>query len=113
MKVGEWLAGDPAAGLAYYQRRYAALAVDVDLLEHRLTDAGLAPDDAMVKIGKIRSQVDEPHCVGDLQALRTRLDALVVIVDQRRADLDAERVASRERAKASRYALVDEAEKLG
>jgi hypothetical protein len=54
-KVGEWLAGDPQDGLTFYERRYRTLAVDVDLLEHRLTDAGLAPDEAMAKIGKLRS----------------------------------------------------------
>ena len=62
-KVGEWLAGEPAEGLAFYERRYQTLVVDVDLLEHRLTDAGLAPDEAMAKIGKLRHQVDEPTCV--------------------------------------------------
>ena len=111
-KVGEWLAGSPADGLAYYQRRYAGLAVDVDLLEHRLTDAGLAPDEAMAKIGKLRAQVDEPQCVGDLAALRTRLDALVTVVDQRRKDREAERAASREQARALRESLVTEAEAL-
>jgi hypothetical protein len=112
VKIGEWLAGSPTDGLAYYQRRYASLAVDIDLLEHRLGDAHLPPDEAMSKIGKLREQVDQPQCVGDLDALRTRLDGLVALVDKRRDELDAERVAGRERAKAARQSLVDEAEKL-
>ncbi|HVQ87367.1 MAG TPA: DUF349 domain-containing protein [Actinomycetes bacterium] len=111
-KVGEWLAGDRSEGLAYYQRRYASLTVDVDLLEHRLKDAGLAPDEAMAKIGKLRTQVDDPTCVGDLSALRARLDALVAAVDQQRSAREAERTASRERAKALREDLVTEAEGL-
>ena len=111
-KVGEWLAGDPAEGLAYYRRRYSSLTVDVDLLEHRLKDAGLAPDEAMAKIGKLRAQVVEPQCVGDLAALDARLDALVGVVDQRRADHEAERAANRERARAMREELVAEAERL-
>lgn len=111
-KVGEWLAGDPAAGLAYYQRRYAALVVDVELLEHRLTDAGLAPEEAIVKIGKLRTQVDEPQCVGDLAALSARLDALVAIVDRRRDELESEKAKHREQSKAARVSLVEEAEAL-
>jgi hypothetical protein len=111
-KVGEWLAGDGADGLAYYQRRYATLRVDIDLLEHRLKDAGLAPDEAMAKIGKLRSQVDEPQCVGDLAALRLRLDGLVALVDQRRKDRENERAAGRERARGLRESLVTEAETL-
>ncbi|HVQ18778.1 MAG TPA: DUF349 domain-containing protein, partial [Actinomycetes bacterium] len=111
-KVGEWLAGDPAAGLAYYERRYASLSVDIDLLTHRMTDAGLKSDDAMAKIGKLRSQVDEPQCVGDLAALRVRLDGLVSLVEQRRADQATERLAARARARTVREVLAAEAEQL-
>ncbi|MFZ0322684.1 MAG: DUF349 domain-containing protein [Actinomycetes bacterium] len=110
--VGNWLAGDPADGLAFYERKYQTLSVDIELLEHRLTDAKLAPDEAMAKIGKLRAQVDEPSCVGDLDALRHRLDALVTVVDTRREQRTAERQAAREAARAEREALVLEAERL-
>lgn len=111
-KVGEWLAGDPAAGLAYYGRRYDALVVDVDLLSHRIGEAGLAPDEAMAKIGRIRAQLDEPTCVGDLEGLRTRLDGLVAAVDAKRAERSAERAAARARALDRRQALAAEAESI-
>lgn len=111
-KVGEWLAGDPADGLAYYARRYDALAVDVDLLSHRIGEAGLSPDDAMAKIGKIRAQIDDPTCVGDLDALRSRLDALVAAVDAKRAERTAEREAARSRTMQRREELADEAERI-
>lgn len=110
--VGSWLAGDPADGLAFYERRYQTLSVDIDLLQHRLTDAGLAPEEAMAKIGKLRAQVDDPVCVGDLAALRQRLDALVSVVDERREQRVAERQAARDAARAGREALVAEAERL-
>lgn len=111
-KVGEWLAGDAAEGLAYYERRYSGLAVDVELLEKRLTTAALAPEEAMAKIGQLREQVDDPHCVGDLETLRTRLDALVALVDERRKERQAQRAASRQRARDLRESLVQEAESL-
>ena len=110
--VGSWLAGDPAAGLAFYQRRYQTLAVDIDLLSHRLTEAHLAPDEAMAKIGKLRQQVDEPQCVGDLAALSTRLDGLVALVDASRQQRAAQRQAAREQARQEREALVVQAEQL-
>src|SRR6195952_735710 len=37
--IGSWQAGDPAEGLAYYERRYADLATEIDLLRRRL-DSG-------------------------------------------------------------------------
>jgi hypothetical protein len=112
VKVGEWLAGDPADGIRFYERKYASLAVEIDLLEHRLGEAGLATDEAMALIGKLRDQVDRPHSVGDLAALRTRLDGLVARVDAQREARRAERAAAREQARAQREALVLEAERL-
>jgi Domain of Unknown Function (DUF349) len=111
-KVGEWLAGEPADGLAYYTRRYEALAVEIDLLSHRIGEAGLSPEESMAKIGKIRSQLDEPTCVGDLAALRSRLDGLVAVVDGKRAERAAEKEAARAGTLARREALVAEAETL-
>jgi hypothetical protein len=112
VKVGEWLAGDPADGIHFYERKYAALAVEIDLLEHRLGEAGLPADEAMALIGKLRDQVDRPHCVGDLAALRARLDGLVAQVDAEREARKADRAAAREQARAAREALVAEAEAL-
>lgn len=112
VKVGEWLAGNPADGIRFYERKYATLAVEIDLLEHRLGEAGLATDEAMALIGKLRDQVDRPHCVGDLASLRTRLDGLVATVDAQREARKADRAAAREQARAQREALVLEAELL-
>ncbi len=112
VKVGEWLAGDPADGIRFYERKYASLGVEIDLLEHRLGDAALALDESMALIGKLRDQVDRPHCVGDLAVLRSRLDGLVAAVDAQRGARKAERAAAREQARTRREALVTEAEKL-
>jgi hypothetical protein len=110
--VGQWLAGTPAEGLRFYERKYATLSVEIDLLAHRLTDAGLPPDEAMAAIGKLREQVDPPSCVGDLKALTARLDALVAVVDERKAARKVEREQARAKARAQREQLVAEAEKL-
>lgn len=110
--VGSWLAGDPAAGLAFYHRRYQGLSVDIDLLTHRVGEAGLAPDEAMAAVGRLRTQLDEPACVGDLDALRARLDALVATVDAKRAARAAEKAAARLQVLQTREALATEAEGL-
>ncbi|MCZ3388559.1 MAG: DUF349 domain-containing protein [Actinomycetia bacterium] len=112
LKVGEWLAGDPADGVRFYERKYVSLGVEIDLLDNRLGDAGLPQVEVMALIGKLRDQVDRPHCVGDLAALRSRLDDLVAAVDAQRGARKAERAAARERARSVREGLVTEAEKL-
>ena len=37
--VGSWQAGAPEEALAYFQRKYEGLAVEIDLLEQRVQDA--------------------------------------------------------------------------
>jgi hypothetical protein len=112
VKVGEWLAGEPSEGIHFYERKYATLSVEIELLEHRIADSGLAADEAMAAIGKFRDQVDHPHCIGDLAALRRRLDAMVEGVDQQRANRRAEREAAKAKAREAREQLVLEAERL-
>jgi len=110
--VGSWLAGDAAAGLTFYARRYEALAVDIELLGRRIAEDHLAPDDAMAKIGKLRQQVDSPQCVGDLTALSQQLDGLVQAVDSQRQARQQQRQAAREQVRAEREQMVAEAERL-
>jgi hypothetical protein len=112
VKIGEWLAGDPADGIRFYERKYASLTVEVELLEHRISEAAMPADEAMAAIGKLREQVDQPHCIGDLPALRRRLDSLVDAVDRQRAQRKAAREAAKADARAARERLVDEAERL-
>ena len=58
------------------------------------------------------SQVDEHHAVGDLDALRTRLDALVATVDARREERKVQKAKQTDEAKQAKEALVVEAEEL-
>ncbi len=110
--VGSWLAGSSETGLAYYARRYESLSVDIGLLAQRVKDAHLAPDEAMAKIGKLRSQVDTPQCIGDLDALRSRLDLLVAAVDAQRQQRAADRELAKAAARERREQMVQEAERL-
>lgn len=110
--VGSWHAGPPEQGLAYFARRYDALAIDVDLLERRIRDTDLAPDAALGKIGQLREQVNTALAVGDLAALTARLDTLVELAEARRGELAAAREQARADARAARERIVEEAERL-
>ncbi|UCM86817.1 DUF349 domain-containing protein [Streptomyces marincola] len=110
--VGSWQAGSPEEALAYYERKYEGLAVEVDLLERRVRTTDLSAKDAMTAIGHLREQVDDAHAVGDLAALGRRLDDLVATVDARREERKAAKARQTEEAKAAKEALVAEAEEL-
>ncbi|CAG7655212.1 DUF349 domain-containing protein [Actinacidiphila bryophytorum] len=111
-EVGSWQAGSPAEALAYFERKYEGLVVEIGLLERRVQTTDLAPKDALAAIEHLRTSVTEAHAVGDLAALGARLDALVALVDSRREERRAARAKQSEEAKAAKEQLVAEAEQL-
>jgi hypothetical protein len=110
--VGSWQAGTPDEALAYFERKYEGLVVEIGLLEKRVKTTDLSSKDAQVAIDHIREQVDAHHAVGDLDALKTRLDKLVETVDARREERKAQRAKQSDEARNSKEALVVEAEEL-
>ncbi|MFD3516933.1 DUF349 domain-containing protein [Streptomyces sp. NPDC058657] len=110
--VGSWQAGSPEEALAYFERKYEGLVVEIGLLEKRVKTTDLSAKDAQTAIGHLRTQVDEHHAVGDLAALTKRLDALVTTVEQRREERKAEKAKQADEAKAAKEKLVTEAEEL-
>ncbi|MGX2998311.1 DUF349 domain-containing protein [Streptomyces sp. JNUCC 64] len=110
--VGSWQAGSPEEALAYFERKYEGLVVEIGLLERRVRTTDLSAKDAQTAIGHLREQVDAHHAVGDLDALRKRLDALVATVESRREERKAERAKQSDEARHAKEALVTEAEEL-
>ena len=114
-QVGSWAAGSPDEALAYYQRKFDGLKVEVDLIANRLKQSGPAapsPKDALEKIGKLREQISGAAAVGDLDGLLARLDGLVELAEQRRAEHRAAREQQQADARAAKQALAEEAERL-
>nr|WP_202425091.1 DUF349 domain-containing protein [Streptomyces sp. HUCO-GS316] len=110
--VGSWQAGSPEEALAYFERKYEGLVVEIGLLEKRVTTTDLSAKDAQAAIDHIREQVDAHHAVGDLDALRKRLDKLVASVEARREERRAQRAKQSDEARHAKEALVTEAEQL-
>ncbi|MFF6994149.1 DUF349 domain-containing protein [Streptomyces sp. NPDC008313] len=110
--VGSWQAGSPDEALAYFERKYEGLVVEIGLLERRVKTTDLSAKDAQIAIGHLREQVDAHHAVGDLDALRARLDRLVETVDARREERKVQRAKQSDEARHAKEALVTEAEEL-
>ncbi|MCF3100865.1 DUF349 domain-containing protein [Streptomyces roseoverticillatus] len=110
--VGSWQAGSPEEALAYFERKYEGLVVEIGLLEKRVKTTDLSAKDATIAIDHLRTQVDEHHAVGDLEALRTRLDKLVATVEARREERKAAKAKQADEARTAKEALVAEAEEL-
>jgi hypothetical protein len=111
-QIGSWAAGTPQEGLAFYQRKFEGLKAEVELLERRLNTTNLDAKDADASIAKLREQLVEPHAIGDLDALRGRLDKLHEIAEQRRAAKREARAKQQAEAAAHKERIVTEAEGL-
>ncbi|QEV17051.1 DUF349 domain-containing protein [Streptomyces alboniger] len=110
--VGSWQAGSPDEALAYFERKYDGLVVEIGLLERRVKTTDLSAKDAMTAVDHLRQQVDEAHAVGDLDALSKRLDKLVETVEARREERKAQKAKQSDEARHAKEALVVEAEEL-
>ncbi|MET9592200.1 DUF349 domain-containing protein [Streptomyces argenteolus] len=110
--VGSWQAGSPEEALAYFERKYEGLVVEIGLLERRVKTTDLSAKDATAAIDHLRQQVDEHHAVGDLAALGKRLDTLVATVDSRREERKVQKAKQTDEARQAKEALVVEAEEL-
>jgi hypothetical protein len=110
--VGSWQAGSPEEALAYFERKYEGLVVEIGLLERRVKTTDLSAKDAQTAIDHLRQQVDEHHAVGDLDALSKRLDALVATVEKRREERKVQKAKQNDEARHAKEALVKEAEEL-
>jgi hypothetical protein len=110
--VGQWPDASPEEALAFYTRRYDALAFEVDLLEKRVEAGTVSPDDARAAVKKVTTAIDEAQAVGDLDGLRGRLEALAPLVAQQREKKKAERAAKVEEAREAKTKIATEAETI-
>lgn len=110
--VGQVPDVDKAEAMAFYTRRYDALALEVDLLAKRVASGAVAPDEARKSVKKVRAAVTDASAVGDLASLLGRLDALAPVLAQRTEARRAEKAKAGEEAKAAKEQMVTDAEKL-
>jgi hypothetical protein len=110
--VGSWQAGTPEEGLAHFARRYDGVVTEVSLIETRLSTGAGDAAHALTRVKELRKELDEPHCVGDIDGLIERLDKLASAAETKVGEVHAARAAARAEAAARKTALVEEAEAL-
>jgi hypothetical protein len=110
--VGSWQAGDPAAGLAYFHRRYQDLITEVELLEQRTATGVGDAKAARKRASEIRGSLDTANVVGDLIGLAARIDQLLEAIEARIAREAEARAAARAEITDLKRRLAEEAEAL-
>jgi hypothetical protein len=109
--VGQYPDGTPEEALAYFQRKFTELAGQVTLLEQRAKRGAPAADIAKA-VKSLTASVASANAVGNLPALRTRLEALSGTVTELTEKQSEETKALVAAALAEREQIVVEAEKL-
>ncbi len=109
--VGQYPDGSSEEALAYFERKFTELAGQVTLLEQR-AKRGAPAADVSKAVRALVSTVATANAVGDLAALKTRLEALSGTVSELTEKQSEENKAVVEAAIAERTALVVEAETL-
>ncbi|ALL77822.1 MULTISPECIES: DUF349 domain-containing protein [unclassified Pseudonocardia] len=109
--VGSYQAGPPAEGLEHFARRFDALVTETEVLAARIAGGG-DPKASLTALRTLIAGLEEPAVVGDVAALRTRLDELVGRAEEGVHAAREERDRARHDAVARKEALTVEAEKL-
>ncbi len=110
--VGSYPSASPDEALAYFVRKYDEIVAQIDLFEQRLTLADVPVSELDAGLVRLREVTEQPDAVGDLAALRERVQALAGLTAQRRRQDEAARRAARDRVREQRTALVEEAEQI-
>lgn len=110
--VGQFPGVTTEEALALYVRRYLDLAAKVGLFEARLESADLSVREIDQTLQKLGEETAEPAAVGDLDALRARVEVLRGLSAERRAALEEARSAAKAEAVAARTSIVEAAEKI-
>lgn len=112
VRVAQWAAGDPEAGLQLYGRKYQDLIVELDLALVRLRDGRATPDVTEAIAKRLRESIDARQYVGNFSDLEAEHARLVAAIAERRAVVAEERAKQKELALAEREKIVLEAESL-
>ncbi len=110
--IGQWPGGDPQEAMALYTRRFEGLEIEVDLLEKRLANGTLSPDDGTKAVTTVRKQVTGAQALGDLDSLLVRLDALAPVIEKQREERKAARAVKSAEALTTKTRIVEDAEKI-
>ncbi|ASR37490.1 DNA repair ATPase [Prauserella marina] len=110
--VGVWQAGSPDEGLTHFARRFDDLRTEVELLETRLSSGAGDPKQALTSASGMRDGLSEAAVVGDIEALRARIEQVIGHAERAMAEVKQEREQARAAAVTRKQQLAEEAETI-
>jgi len=110
--VGSYPGKSPEEALAYFVRKFEALASEVALLAARIKSGAMVPDDALAAVSKLRDQVANLNGVGDLATLAQSVEQIPQLIEGHKAAYEAKKAAEEVAKQAKRAQAAELKEKL-
>lgn len=112
IKVGQYAAGDPSEGLAFFTKRYEDLLAEIELAATRLKDGKGNLDTVTALIERIEKSLAEPNLLGDLEKIKAGKESLLAGFAEKKAAAAAKKNEIKAAALARREELVALSESL-
>lgn len=110
--VGSYPGKSPEEALAYFVRKFEAMASEVVLLAARVTSGAMVPSDANLAVNRLRQQVKELNGVGDLAALAASLEQIPPLIEGNREAYEAKKAVENAAKAAHRQEILEAKEKI-
>lgn len=111
-KIGQYAAGEPNEGLAFFTKRYHDLISEIELVVARLRDGKGNAESITALIERIDKAIESPNLLGDFDKIRAGKDSLLAGFEQHKASVSAKKAEAKAAALAKRAELVGLAELL-
>lgn len=111
-EIGQFPDGDGEDALKLFARRYLDLKAKVELFAARLDSSTVKTREIDDSLKNLREETKEPAVVGDLAALRARVDELAKTVDAKKKELAEAHKKAVDEAVAKRTVIVEKAESI-
>ncbi|MFM6941614.1 MAG: DUF349 domain-containing protein [Candidatus Planktophila sp.] len=110
--VGSYPGKSAEEALAYFVRKFEALASEVALTAARITSGAMVPQDAYEAVKKLRVQVAELNGVGDLAALAASVEQIEPLIEGNREAYETKKATEAAAKAARREQIIVEKEKI-
>lgn len=112
VKIGQYVAGTPAEGLAFFSRKYDELVADATLGLTRLRESKATPESLKPLLERLTAVIDKPSVLGDMSVIPTLRSEIEAQLELRKAELGQAKAAAKAAALARREEIVALAESL-
>lgn len=98
VKVGQYAAGEPAEGLAFFTKRFEDLKTEAQLAFQRLSEGKGSFDAITGLIERIKSTVNNPNAVGPIHELSELAEKLTVVLEEQKTQAAVKKAALKEQS---------------